>query len=118
MGDRLVSGDYQEAHRLAHTLKSLLGSIGAGSMSLDAEKIEKSVSQGDQDGAEVLIAELARPFNAMISDLSAWKAAMEGGLDTQANAGEQTDRAKIEAILHQLTSAIEAFDPSAQDIAG
>jgi nitrogen fixation/metabolism regulation signal transduction histidine kinase len=86
-------------------------------MSLDAEKIEKSVSQGDQDGAEVLIAELARPFNAMISDLSAWKAAMEGGLDTQANAGEQTDRAKIEAILHQLTSAIEAFDPSAQDIA-
>ena len=43
---------------------------------------------------------------------------MEGGLDTRANAGEQTDRAKIEAILHQLTSAIEAFDPSAQDIAG
>ena len=27
------------------------------------------------------------------------------------------DRAQIEAILHQLTSAIEAFDPSAQDIA-
>lgn len=88
-------------------------------MSLHAEQIEKSVSQGDQDGAEVLIAELARPFNAMISDLSAWKAAMdgEGGLDTQANAGEEADRAQIEAILHQLTNAIEAFDPSAQDIA-
>jgi hypothetical protein len=41
----------------------------------------------------------------------------EGGLDTQANAGEEADRAQIEAILHQLTSAIEAFDPSAQDIA-
>ena len=55
-------------------------------MSLHAEQIEKSVSQGDQDGAEVFIAELAPPFNAVISDLSACKAAMEEGLDTQANA--------------------------------
>ena len=86
MQDRLGSGDYREAHRLAHTLKSLLGSVGAGSMSLHAEQIEKSVSQGDQDGAEVFIAELAPPFNAVISDLSACKAAMEEGLDTQANA--------------------------------
>ena len=88
-------------------------------MSLPVEQNEESVSQGDQDGAEVLIAELARPFNAIISYLGAWKAAMEGegGLDTQANAGEEADRAQIEAILHQLTSAIEAFDPSAQDIA-
>ena len=76
----------EQAHHLAHTLKSLLGSIGAGSMSLHAEQIEKSVSQGDQDGAEVFIAELAPPFNAVISDLSACKAAMEEGLDTQANA--------------------------------
>jgi HPt (histidine-containing phosphotransfer) domain-containing protein len=117
MGDRLVSGDYQEAHRLAHTLKSLLGSIGAGSMSLLAGQIEESLSQGDLDVTAALIKELAPPFETMILDLSAWAEGMKGPSSIYANVEEQTDRAQIEAILHQLTSAIEAFDPSARDLA-
>ena len=117
MGDRLVSGDYQEAHRLAHTLKSLLGSIGAGSMSLLAGQIEESLSQGDLDVTAALIKELAPPFETMILDLSAWAEEMKGPSSIYANVEEQTDRAQIEAILHQLTSAIEAFDPSARDLA-
>ena len=117
MGDRLVSGDYQEAHRLAHTLKSLLGSIGAGSMSLLAGQIEESLSQGDLDVTAALIKELAPPFETMILDLSAWAEEMKGPSSIYANVEEQTDRAQIEAILHQVTSAIEAFDPSARDLA-
>ena len=117
MGDRLASGDYQEAHRLAHTLKSLLGSIGAGSMSLLAGQIEESLSQGDLDVTAALIKELAPPFETMILDLSAWAEEMKGPSSIYANVEEQTDRAQIEAILHQVTSAIEAFDPSARDLA-
>jgi len=49
--EALAESNADEAHRLAHSLKGLAGSLGAGSLSQSAGEIERLLAGGDSAGA-------------------------------------------------------------------
>jgi PAS domain S-box-containing protein len=66
----LAAGDYAQAYRIAHTLKSVAGLMGAGHLRKAALLVEKVLANGQTPGGE-LLAVLEREFVDLWSALDA-----------------------------------------------
>jgi len=62
-------GERQEAQRIAHTVKSLAGNIGANRLFAAAEQLERAIRQGDDTHVEKRLEQMAAPLRDLICAL-------------------------------------------------
>ena len=107
----MEAGDRELATRMAHTLKSVAGNIGAGALQqacagLEARLHEEGAAQPERDSVAT---QLARVLNAL-DDL----ADVEAGAGAD-NGGETTESGNLQVVLNELLQQLEDYDTSAQD---
>ncbi len=73
IGEALLDHDLDTAHRLAHTVKGLAGSIGARNIQQTAIPLDQALKAGDIPQATALLAPFSQAIHAVISDLDQWR---------------------------------------------
>ena len=103
----LEDGDQELAYRMAHTLKSVAGNIGAVDLQQACAGLEARLSEHDPvpTERELVATQLSRVLNAL-EDLE--DAGADGG-------GETLEPANLHDVLQELLQQLEDFDTSAQD---
>ncbi|AEF84402.1 PAS domain protein [Treponema primitia ZAS-2] len=115
----LETGDMPLAHRLAHTLKSTAGLIGAGRLRQLSSEIEKALAEKNPSAAEKLMVQAGAEFAAVLKELDTLipagdrKGAGSGGdgafteeFPASALIGEPPGRGTL-----RLKSALQVADP-------
>lgn len=80
--ERMISawriGEREEALRIAHTLKSLAGNIGADALFTAAGNLERAIRQGEYESVEVLLSAVAIPLHELIKAIGDFLASPQG----------------------------------------
>ena len=69
LADLITNGDIETAHRLAHTLKGVAGSIGALRVADAALAMEKQLAAGKTENAAILLTNLQSVLTEAIADI-------------------------------------------------
>lgn len=113
LGQALARGDRGAAIRLAHTLKGLAGTLGAGALQRSAAALEQRLAGAEQPGALApLIEQTTRALEQTIRALRRY-------LDTQvptAPPAEQGDGTPPDAVVQQLAVLLEASSAEAPEL--
>jgi len=110
----LDQDDLETAQRIAHTIKGVSGSIGAGDLQRDAASLETSFKEGQQDLYPELIARLENALAPVMQGLEVLAASGETE-DPAAKDGGPMDVAAILPLLDELQTLLEEMDPEAED---
>jgi PAS domain S-box-containing protein len=111
----VAAGRSEEARRIAHTLKSVAGNLGATDLAQAAAALESRLAQGN--GA-------AKPDDSLLAAFCAELERIRAGLDAlqrpaepveTAQASQQPDRAAIAPLLREFTDLLEKDLPQAQN---
>ena len=110
----LTSGDSALAERLAHTVKGVAGSLGAGGIQQLAAAVEKAIRD------RVAAAELAPLVDSLRAGLSAFVARLGAALPEAApppapTAAPPLDREQAVRVVREMAGYLENFDPAAGD---
>ena len=114
VGQAFAAGDTATAERLAHTVKSVAGTIGAGAVQAAAAEIEKAIRErGGPDRIESLrsrLAEVLVPFAERLRTALA-------GAPTAVPSAPQTaaDPARLKAVVEEMLNYLSDFDGAAGD---
>jgi len=111
------AGDFTEAHRIAHTLKSLLASIGASDMTIISSELEQALKEGSPDSAHPLIEQLRPAFTRMLEDIDRWRASIQTDDTNQLASPAHSKVQDALPLIDALSQAVDAFDPQAIEIA-
>ncbi|WAR46366.1 PAS domain S-box protein [Methylomonas rapida] len=102
--ERYAAADYEEARRLAHTLKSVSATLGAGSVRAAAAELEQAIlarrEQADMERLAQKLEDEYRRLAAAVLDLESLSA------EAEVVPGE-LDWPKLDAILDQLDALLE-----------
>ena len=114
----IAASDWEKAERLAHTLKGLLGTLGAGKLKGKAAELETAIRRMANVQAESLLPEielkLTQLFAAIDSVLQLRAEEKEAG-------GEIADTAtpafleELISLIHKAVAQLEQFDSRAED---
>lgn len=112
----LSHGDQQQAKRLAHTLKGLAGTIGAGTIETSAAKLEQQITQGLNDDWETLLYSLDQELSPLFK-------AIDRALEKRGRQPEQApgatapslDRDALAPLINQARAQLEDFDSGAEE---
>lgn len=123
LGNALDSGNITIAHRMAHTLKSSAGTIGAMELSAMASNIEMALTDGKTDLAMQLMPAFALTLDAVLHELDMDQQTPTPGV-TPCVAKDNFEKesflalcSKLEALLRKADSAsLEYLDAIATDI--
>jgi two-component system sensor histidine kinase/response regulator len=112
IADALAAGDRVLAERLAHTLKGLAGTLGARGIQAAAAVVERAISSGSAP-------DLSR-FEPLLDDfVGRLRAALPGEPESPPPArpaDEALDPGQLEALLREMASHLDNFDPAAGDL--
>ncbi|MGB1738010.1 MAG: Hpt domain-containing protein, partial [Pseudomonadales bacterium] len=108
---------FTEAHRIAHTLKSLLASIGASDMTVISSELEQALKEGSLDSALPLIEQLRPAFTRMLEDIDRWRASIQTDDTNQLASPAHSEVQDALPLIDALSQAVDAFDPQAIEIA-
>ena len=112
LADRLAAGDIDHAMRVAHTLKGLAGTLGAGSLHTSAEQLERALRAGGADAAQRL--HLA---NVLGAELERFVGALRAALPQQsADVATQVDWAQLRSVAEALERLLAQDDARALDL--
>jgi PAS domain S-box-containing protein len=102
----LEAGDDKAASRLAHTLKSVAGNIGAEALSRCAGELERALKAGDAAAVDALLDDFDRDLRQVLVAV----AALEGAQATQVQgvAAPALDRPALAALLTELRGLLDA----------
>jgi CheY-like chemotaxis protein len=106
--------DLETAQRIAHTIKGVSGSIGAGDLQGDAERLETAIKEGQPDLYPELLSRLADALAPVMQGLEVLAASGE----TQESVAEDSGLIDVEAILpflDEIQTLLEEMDPEAED---
>jgi two-component system sensor histidine kinase/response regulator len=106
--------DFETAQRIAHTIKGVSGSIGAGDLQGAAERLETAIKESQQDGYSELLSSLEDSLSPLMQGLEA--VAVSG--ETERLGAEDGDPVDVEAVLpllEELQTLMEEMDPEAED---
>ena len=112
MREALARGEKDTAQRLAHTIKGLAGTIGAGELNKTAAMLEsalKSGHGGDDYGG--LIDGLEQAITPVLEGL----ARLGSGREETKPLVEAADRDTINGLLDELAVLLEDMDPESED---
>lgn len=108
----LAEGDRVAAERLAHTVKGLLGNIGAIELQNMAEQMESAIRSGQENSAiEALLARFAPQITKLIADI---EAAVPAEIKTPIVA--VVDTAELTEVVKKLVTLLAADDAVANDL--
>jgi PAS domain S-box-containing protein len=112
----LARGETEVAQRLAHTIKGVAATIGAGGLNARALELEAALKAGATDSYEGLIAGLDEVMTPVIQGL----AALTDASNERVLEGPDVDPApgRAGALMDELASLIEGMDPDAEEKAG
>ena len=111
------AGDFTEAHRIAHTLRSLLASIGASDMTVITSELEQALKEGSLDSALPLIEQLRPAFMRTLEDIDRWRASIQTDDTNQLASPAHSKVQDALPLIDALSQAVDAFDPQAIEIA-
>ena len=106
--------DLATAQRIAHTIKGVAGSIGAGDLQCDAESLETAFKEAQQDLYPALLSRLEdalAPVMQGLAVLSAHGETEEPGKED----GGPMDVEAILPLLDELQTLLEEMDPEAEE---
>jgi PAS domain S-box-containing protein len=113
INEALDSNDEKTAQRLAHTIKGVSGSIGAGDLFGAAEKLDAALKKKQRD-----------TYNNLLSDLQDTLTPVMQGLEVLAAIGETQETAQpdtepvnpeaLTSLLDELQTLLEEMDPEAE----
>jgi CheY-like chemotaxis protein len=106
--------DLETAQRIAHTIKGVSGSIGAGDLQGDAEHLETAFKEEQQDLYTELLSRLEETLTPVMQGLEVLSAAGETG-ESAAEDGGPLDIAAVLPLLDELETLLEEMDPEAED---
>jgi CheY-like chemotaxis protein len=107
--EALAGGEAERAQRLAHTIKGVAATIGAGKLNARALELEAAIKEGSEDSYEALITGLEEVMTPVIQGLASLTDAGSG-----AQAGVAADPARIVPLMDELAVLIEGMDPGAE----
>lgn len=111
----IASGDYSQAQRSVHTLKSVLGTMGAFSLHRLAASLETSLKAHALSTATELLDEFSLAYQALVSALSDWRQKQIGDVTGEPQGERDVPRAM--ALLEELVDLIAGFNPRAEECA-
>jgi two-component system sensor histidine kinase/response regulator len=112
LSERLAAGDIDQALRVAHTLKGLAGTLGAGPLSTSAEQLERALRVGAVDAAE-----RSRLVAAMCADLERFVDALQAVLPPrQPDVTAQVDWPQLRVVAETLERLLSQDDARAVDL--
>jgi CheY-like chemotaxis protein len=109
----LEQGDNDTALRLAHTIKGVAATIGAGELNTRAKDVESAIKRNELDNINELVDQLALVMTPVLDGLSA--------LATEQTAGEQDEPVnllspeELNQHLNELAEMLEEMDPDAEE---
>ena len=106
--------DLETAQRIAHTIKGVSGSIGAGDLQGAAGRLETAIKERQQGLYSELLSSLE---DSLAPVMQALKALAVSG-ETESITAEDGDPADVEAVLpllDELQTLMEEMDPEAED---
>jgi HPt (histidine-containing phosphotransfer) domain-containing protein len=110
----LDTNDDKTAQRLAHTIKGVSGSIGAGDLFSAAEKLDAAFKKKQRDTYDDLLSRLRDALAPVMQGLEVMAAFGE----TQQTAPLDTEPVDLEALtplLDELQTLLEEMDPEAEE---
>jgi len=116
--DKLANGDYDKAHRLAHTLKGTAATLGADHLSALAKNLENTLQATpaaslDRADIQASITDIEYEFLALATTLST-ELAKAGGSNATAvsptSSNSPLDAASRQAVLEQLDILLQQND--------
>ena len=111
----IAAGDYSTAQRSVHTLKSVLGTIGAFSLHRLASSLETSLKAHALATAADLLDEFSLAYQALVDALLDWRAKQFPD-QPEGVAGERDLPAAL-ALVEELEGLIAGFSPGAEEAA-
>jgi PAS domain S-box-containing protein len=106
--------DLETAQRLAHTIKGVSGSIGAGDLHRNAESLDSAFKEGQQDLYPELLTRLEDALAPVMQGLEVLS--LHGGTEEPgAVDGGPMDVEAILPFLDELQTLLEEMDPEAED---
>jgi HPt (histidine-containing phosphotransfer) domain-containing protein len=115
--EALDQGDLGYAQRLAHTIKGIAGTIGAGELQLTAAELEDRLKAGDSQGA---LAGLDKT-GTILAQLMAQLVCLKDGVGTPNRPPESAgplDPVLASRLFDELSGLVEEMDPDAQEKLG
>jgi len=103
IGAALVTGDSAGAVRIAHTVKSVAGTLGAKELSAAAELLEKAIRAEDREALERRMAKFDTCLKLVVDGLCAVFPEGERGVCQTVDAGQRFDREWFRLALKDLS---------------
>ncbi len=117
VGAALDADDAVTAERVAHTLKSTAGSIGASSLQAAAAQLELALHQRQPRAAiEPLLQDCAGLLAPLVGALDQWLQGAAAATGQQSPAGPGPDPAQAGQTLRQLIELLEQSDSAAEQL--
>ena len=107
----------EQAHRTAHTLRSLLAAIGALDLGDRVAELERTLKGNDHERALDILVELKPPYQQLMAELTDWQAGLGEASLTVGSQPISSDPGAVKSLVDRLTVAIESYDPSVVDLA-
>jgi HPt (histidine-containing phosphotransfer) domain-containing protein len=110
----LDQDDLETAQRMAHTIKGVSGSIGAGDLHSEAESLDSALKEGQQDLYPGLLSRLEDALAPLMQGLKGLSVSGEME-EPGAKDGGPVDVEAIIPLLDELQTLLEEMDPEAED---
>ena len=110
----VAQADTVGGHRLAHSVKGILGTLGATSLQTQAQFIEQSFKKGDFVSIVAQLPDFGPAYAKLINEILAWYRTHEENQRSSAPEvpGSQID---IASTIARLRGHLENFSPTAKD---
>jgi signal transduction histidine kinase/HPt (histidine-containing phosphotransfer) domain-containing protein len=110
----LAAGDWQDAGRLAHTLKGVAGNLGAGAVQQAAGAVERAVAER---AAMTAVQPLLADLHATLSELSGrLRAALPPDAPPAPTVSQAVDPADVSGVVAEMLALLDTFDPAAGEL--
>lgn len=112
--EALKNGEMETAQRIAHTIKGVSGSIGAGNLFNTAEQLEAALKERNLDSYEDLLVQMESKLTPVMKELQHLS---DPNIVRHVDP-EDTDTIDVEelySLLEELKTLIEEMDPEAEE---
>lgn len=113
----LAGKDRETALRLVHTLKGLLGTLGAGLLQQDAAVLEASIRNDEQNRIDALLTEIGLKLPRLFDDIDRALQLREAGKARAEVSGTASpvDLGALAGLIHRAGLQLKKFDASVDD---
>lgn len=110
----VTDADVTTGHRLAHSIKGILGTLGATSLQAQAQTIEQRFKDEDFVKIMALLPDFSQDYAELINEVMAWREEQTSD-SSLVNAPQGPSEFDIASIIARLRGHLDNFNPSARD---